>query len=372
MQSSLTLICQMRHPTYALNPGDMFSITPKKVLWGTGAPQFYLGTPEKAKKIHQKAHQLVGSIRTEVRKASKADEAEAEQAAAEAEADAEEEAAAPEDELAEEERAAKKTLKDLRKQALSMLEEKKKDLSSKQKQLLRALRTEIPKMMSRKQFSAPDLAAAQQRFTDATDLSRSKEDEAAKEPPVSTFTETEIANAASLLKDLRTQIQYLIEHWRRHDVEAKTRYELRKFWVAAGIMLEKTGLTRPDYADAIKKHVASIAEKHKVRMDDLRQWAEMEYRPKEYDLPNPYEPEEGQPAAEDAKPVINTFKGLPWRPRPYMSAFAFIPRYLEVNQNVCSAVYLRHPVVRPGLAEVPTPFPEGLNQLAFNWYLRRR
>lgn len=62
----------------------------------------------------------------------------------------------------------------------------------------------------------------------------------------------------------------------------------------------------------------------------------------------------------------------PWRPRDYMSAFAFIPRYLEVNQNICAAVYLRHPVARPGLAEVPTPFHPETGQLAFNWYLRRR
>ncbi|KAF2659560.1 alpha-L RNA-binding motif-containing protein [Lophiostoma macrostomum CBS 122681] len=62
----------------------------------------------------------------------------------------------------------------------------------------------------------------------------------------------------------------------------------------------------------------------------------------------------------------------PWRPRDFMSAFAFIPRYLEVNQNICAAVYLRHPVARPGLAEVPTPFPYETGQLAFNWYLRRR
>lgn len=62
----------------------------------------------------------------------------------------------------------------------------------------------------------------------------------------------------------------------------------------------------------------------------------------------------------------------PWRPRDYMNAFAFIPRYLEVNQNICAAVYLRHPVARPGLAEVPTPFPVETGQLAFNWYLRRR
>jgi hypothetical protein len=62
----------------------------------------------------------------------------------------------------------------------------------------------------------------------------------------------------------------------------------------------------------------------------------------------------------------------PWAPRAYMSAFAFIPRYLEVNHNICSAVYLRHPVARPGLAEVPTPFSPEQMQLAFNWYLRRR
>ena len=62
----------------------------------------------------------------------------------------------------------------------------------------------------------------------------------------------------------------------------------------------------------------------------------------------------------------------PWMPRNYMSAFSFIPRYLEVNQNICAAVYLRHPVARPGLAEVPTPYPESVHSTAFNWYLRRR
>ncbi|KAJ4400904.1 hypothetical protein N0V85_005638 [Neurospora sp. IMI 360204] len=61
----------------------------------------------------------------------------------------------------------------------------------------------------------------------------------------------------------------------------------------------------------------------------------------------------------------------PWRPRNYMSAFAFVPRYLEVNQNICAAVYLRHPVARPGESEVPSPFSPTINQLAFNWYLRR-
>lgn len=62
----------------------------------------------------------------------------------------------------------------------------------------------------------------------------------------------------------------------------------------------------------------------------------------------------------------------PWRPRDYMSPFAFIPNYLEVHQKVCSAVYLRHPVARPGLGEVPTPFTSETLGLAHNWYLRRR
>lgn len=62
----------------------------------------------------------------------------------------------------------------------------------------------------------------------------------------------------------------------------------------------------------------------------------------------------------------------PWRPRDYMSAFTFIPRYLEVNQNICAAVYLRHPVARPGLAEVPTPYGVETSGPAYVWYLRRR
>jgi hypothetical protein len=62
----------------------------------------------------------------------------------------------------------------------------------------------------------------------------------------------------------------------------------------------------------------------------------------------------------------------PWRPREYMNAFAFVPRYLEVNHKICAAVYLRHPVARPGYSEVPSPFGEPIQTAAFSWYLRRR
>ncbi|KAL2414868.1 Small ribosomal subunit protein uS4m [Exophiala dermatitidis] len=70
---------------------------------------------------------------------------------------------------------------------------------------------------------------------------------------------------------------------------------------------------------------------------------------------------------DDSKPYAT-----PWMPRDYMSAFAFIPRYLEVNHRICAAVYLRHPVARPGLAEVPSPFSDSVHTDAFGWYLKRR
>lgn len=62
----------------------------------------------------------------------------------------------------------------------------------------------------------------------------------------------------------------------------------------------------------------------------------------------------------------------PWRPRDYMAAFAFVPRYLEVHHKICAAVYLRHPVARPGFSEVPSPFGDSIQTPAFAWYLRRR
>lgn len=75
------------------------------------------------------------------------------------------------------------------------------------------------------------------------------------------------------------------------------------------------------------------------------------------------------PIGPDGSPVSI---GPQWTPKIYMSAFAFIPRYLEVNHSIMAAVYLRHPVCKPGFAEVPTPFHPETGQLTFNWYLRRR
>lgn len=59
-------------------------------------------------------------------------------------------------------------------------------------------------------------------------------------------------------------------------------------------------------------------------------------------------------------------------PKDYMSAFAFVPSYLEVSYETCSAVYLRDPVARPGVAEVPSHLPASVHALAANFYQRGR
>lgn len=115
-----------------------------------------------------------------------------------------------------------------------------------------------------------------------------------------------------------------------------------------GVGNDDKGPTEPASSDPIASLTSTELKTLEQRME--------EYMREEQE--NPYDP---------SKPYMT-----PWRPRDYMAPFAFIPRYLEVNQNVCSAVYLRHPVARRGSAEVPTPYPIEVNQLAFNWYLRRR
>ncbi|EEB05865.1 mitochondrial 37S ribosomal protein NAM9 [Schizosaccharomyces japonicus yFS275] len=59
-------------------------------------------------------------------------------------------------------------------------------------------------------------------------------------------------------------------------------------------------------------------------------------------------------------------------PKPFMCVFAFIPSYLEVCFRTCSFVYVRHPIARANMSEVPSPFPERFHALAYNYYIRFR
>lgn len=102
-----------------------------------------------------------------------------------------------------------------------------------------------------------------------------------------------------------------------------------------------------------KDQVKEIVKDHRLSNDEMRKLRALMLA----DAQNP---------VDETKPYAT-----PWAPRPFMAAFAYIPRYLEVNHNICAAVYLRHPVARKGHAEVPTPFGYLTNQLAHNWYLQR-
>lgn len=164
------------------------------------------------------------------------------------------------------------------------------------------------------------------------------------------------------------------------DLNAKRKQELRAFTRAARKALgKKDELASTELMDELSAHLSKFhLEDNSVKRVESRDEQQVEgqeggeaalsgeevgelaglLEENEADDENPVDP---------SKPYAT-----PWSPRKFLEPFAFIPRYLEVNQNVCAAVYLRHPVARKGLAEVPTPFPYDVNQLAYIWYLRRR
>ncbi|KAI9693174.1 MAG: mitochondrial 37S ribosomal protein nam9 [Bathelium mastoideum] len=176
------------------------------------------------------------------------------------------------------------------------------------------------------------------------------------------------------LKNLLDNAKVILED--PHDrLSANRKKEWRAFSKLVRSTLSRARLTSDDTASDLEAQLQTLKAKLQLSSPSAAEKAAVaEAQQREQDLSA--EEEETLRAAlqrardnpvDDGKPYAT-----PWRPRPYMSAFAFIPRFLEVNQAVCAAVYLRHPVARPGLAEVPTPFHLDTSQLAFSWYLRRR
>ncbi|KAI0378105.1 alpha-L RNA-binding motif-containing protein [Hypomontagnella monticulosa] len=192
------------------------------------------------------------------------------------------------------------------------------------------------------------------------------------------------------MKPARKQIQGLVAYAKSiledgNDISVSQKQKLREFIKEARPLMSRTG--RPDASpseiiDELTKLASGLnlddalasdskqepssssslsSEDDPIASLDKRELKKLEERMAELLL------EEEENPVDPSKPYKT-----PWQPRPFMSPFAFIPKYLEVNHNICSAVYLRHPVARVGSAEVPTPYPESVSQLAFNWYLRRR
>lgn len=176
-------------------------------------------------------------------------------------------------------------------------------------------------------------------------------------------------------RELLVKIEEAQEEKKKTKVGAKRKQELRA--LAKDVKLARAQVNRKSEKELDDQLEGYITQFAAIQKRVAPQAAEKEAEPVAQEEPEVTKEEQEQlrlaiirareNPIDDSKPYAT-----PWQPRPFMSAFAFIPRYLEVNHNICSAIYLRHPVARPGLAEVPTPFGADLQQLAFNWYLRRR
>ncbi|KAK8187815.1 hypothetical protein HDK77DRAFT_494644 [Phyllosticta capitalensis] len=169
------------------------------------------------------------------------------------------------------------------------------------------------------------------------------------------------------LKTLQSRVDHLMKN--TEELSPARKQELRGFRQVLRKMMSKAKGLNTFTTDDLEEKLDSVARRlaKPAKRPSSEEFAEQRLADHEESLLQEALTKLRENPFDRSKPYLT-----PWRPRPYMSAFAFIPPYLEVNQNVCAAVFLRPPVARPGMAEVPTPFPYDTNQLAFNWYLRRR
>ncbi len=199
----------------------------------------------------------------------------------------------------------------------------------------------------------------------------------ASEPSADTAADSPEPNPRETLQSLLSQAQALLTSSSSSSLSGKRKQDLRAFQR----LLKKT----PARTHMFPQSSTTLTDSLDAQLQELTQKLNLNPAPPPREQvdsrslsPDTMTPENSKVlrrALEEARenPIdVTKPYATPWRPRPYMSAFAFIPRYLEVHHKICSAVYLRHPVARPGLGEVPTPFAVDVNSLAFNWYLRRR
>ncbi|KAJ5959127.1 uncharacterized protein N7479_006277 [Penicillium vulpinum] len=296
----------MKHPSYLLNPGDLFQVEPDRVLYATG----HTKTPFERRQ---------GRLSRRRAKLDKSDEVEA---ASEVEAESKE--PAKEDAKETQKEDTKETLKALLAQAKSVMSTGKNTLAPQRKQELRGFQQAVRRVLSRSESSTVLADSLEAQFSQLTLLLKAKR----AEKPVK--------------KDVKPRPEDAFAYAERDAEVASSKADTE---VTASDKLSDA------FAQATLGNEVDASELSDEEFDTLKR-ALTQMRDNPLDNSKTY--------------------STPWQPRQYMSAFAFIPRYLEVNQNICAAVYLRHPVARPGSAEVPTPFGESIATPAYGWYLRRR
>jgi hypothetical protein len=309
----------MHYPGYLLNPGDMFQVEPERVLWATGARKDQDRYGPKAPEQHPVVSRQAQNKEEKGRKGSR-------------------------------------SAKEGRKEDAGKAEDAKDAKDAKAKEPGEAVET-AESGESGKTAEASELTEAGDNLAEgdtevAAKPSRSVKDQLMelRDSVVKALEEEELTGKRKReLRSLRTEVTGAISKAARMSQDDVLLLRSQFSAIEAKLPSVQAAKEKGAFAAAYETELAAVA--------DAKEQDRIRERMKEI-LDNPPDP---------TKPYLT-----PWRPRDYMSAFAFIPRYLEVNQRICSAVYLRHPVARPGLGEVPTPFDIQTSQLAFNWYLRRR
>ncbi|KAF5860925.1 mitochondrial 37S ribosomal protein nam9 [Aspergillus alliaceus] len=304
-------VSKMRYPGYLLNPGDLFQVDPERVMYATGAP----------KDKHERREGRIA--RKKMAESQEAEVESKEEGAAEESGEK-----GPESEEQGKDREnedPRETLKVLLAQAKNIMAGSKDVLPAKRKQELRGFQKAVKRVLSRSDSSTV--------LTDNL--------------------ESQFSELVTLLKAKRAEKQGTKRSKRdQSSDETKDVSESTSSSATASESQPGEALTEAfRQAAENPEQEVDTSELTDAELDVLKR-ALIQMRDNPIDSTKPY--------------------ATPWRPRDYMSAFAFVPRYLEVNHNICAAVYLRHPVARPGYSEVPTPFSEQVGTAAFAWYLRRR
>lgn len=333
----------MTHPSYLLNPGDMFQVNPEFVLLATGKKK-----PPPPPKAPRKTRKAAASTE----EAAAEEDGEGEEAAAEDEGEAGEAKAdqvAPRNKLPNVDLFEAMLAKEEAKQSGTNPAEVQPDTPGNIPRVLRFLSKRAKDILEQQKG---DLKVKKKRkFRNFIKMSRAALAKAGR-----VGGEAEVASDQTIIEEVNAMLRDLAIADPTVAREAQesgtfTAEEVAKATAEA----PQEGQEQKEQQQQDKKKPAAkggagyaMSGEEVSRMSKLvKEWED-----------NPEDP---------SKPYLT-----PWEPRRFMGAFAFIPRYLEVNQNICAAVYLRHPVARQKYAEVPTPFPPHVMQLAFNWYLRRR
>jgi len=325
---------QMKHPGYLLNPGDLFQVNPERVMFATGAPK------ESGANEYSRREENKEGIEKSVEAASQTsgDGGEGEIKTEISDSQGQEDI--------EEEEDPRAVLKGLLTQSKSILSSSRQVLSAKRKQDLRAFQKSVRRTLSRSGSNTILTDSLEAQFLELQNQLQISKD-------------TNDLSPGDVAKDVgkeNSPVQSGGSSTAERSGEARS--EIAESVIGArdipphSLSNESSDLAQSEAmtasADNSKYDTSGIFPKD---LEILKQ-ALIYLRDNPIDPSRPY--------------------ATPWQPRDYMSAFAYVPRYLEVNPTICAAIYVRHPVARAGSAEVPTPFPVPVSSSAFGWYLRRR